>query len=283
MGTPTPTPTPTPTCADQPPSVIASLADGSMPNCAAVSAAGLCTNPLDAGVAALVEANCPETCGFCGSTPPPPPTPSSDPNVTPVVTASAAFLDGYETYQLAVTLTGDAANVYTIYGTADSPMSVPPAFQEAPPFGANTGGTNPAFWAVMANAEFDSWLTVGITQGDSAGSLSSIGLNFDAWTESNGLATSDGAVFWMNPDDGPAAGTDAVLAQITVPEGSSGTASMGMQGRSSSGTDWQSDNIEFSYPATAPTPSPTTPSPTPTPTPTVDPNVTPVVTAAETS
>ena len=52
----------------------------------------------------------------------------------------------------------------------------------------------------------------------------------------------------MAPDNGPAAGTDAVLAQITVAEGSSGTASMGMQGRSASGDDWQSNNIEFSYP-----------------------------------
>merc|ERR1712146_104358 len=139
-----------------------------------------------------------------------------DPNVTPVVTASAPSLDGYDTYQLAVTLTGDASNVYTIYGTVDSPISVPAAFQQDAPFGANVGGTNPAFWAVVAAAEFDSWLTVGITQGDTGGLLSSIGIDFDAWTESNGLATSDGAVFWMSPDDGPAAGTDAVLSQITV-------------------------------------------------------------------
>merc|ERR1711968_280233 len=118
-------------------------------------------------------------------------------------------------------------------------MSVPAAFQQATPFGANTGGTNPAFWAVMAGAQFDSWLTVGITDGDAAGALSSIGIDFDTWTETNGLATSDGAVFWMSPDDGPAAGTNAVLAQITVVEGSTGTASMGMQGRSSRG-DWQS-------------------------------------------
>merc|ERR1711871_1884161 len=149
-----------------------------------------------------------------------------DPNVTPVVTASATSLDGYDTYQLAVTLTGDATNVYTIYGTADSPMSVPPAYQQATPFGANVGGTNPAFWAVMAGAQFDSWLTVGITEGDTAGALSSIGIDFDTWTETNGLGTSDGAVFWMSPDDGPTAGSNAVLAQVTVPTGTAGTATM---------------------------------------------------------
>jgi hypothetical protein len=100
----------------------------------------------------------------------------------------------------------------------------------------------------MAGAQYDSWLTVGITDGDAGGALSSIGIDFAAWTETSALGTSDGAVFWMSPDDGPAAGTDAVIAQITVSEGSSGTASMGMQGRSSTSADWQSDNIEFSFP-----------------------------------
>ena len=33
----------------------------------------------------------------------------------------------------------------------------------------------------MAGAEFDGWLTVGITGGDTAGALSSIGLDFDGW------------------------------------------------------------------------------------------------------
>ena len=147
-----------------------------------------------------------------------------------------------------MTLTGSASNVYTIYGNADSPMSLPAAYQVAAPFGANTGGTNPAFWPLAAGTEFDSWLTVGITDGDAGGALSSIGIDFAAWTADTGLDTSDGAVFWMAPDNGPAAGTDAVLAQITVAEGSAGMATMGMQGRSSSGDDWRSDNIAFSYP-----------------------------------
>ena len=128
-------------------------------------------------------------------------------------------------------------------------MSIPAAYQMATPFGANTGGTNPAFWPLMAGTEYDSWLTVGITGGDAAGALSSIGIDFNAWTASNGLATSDGAVFWMSPDNGPLASAgNAVVAQITVTAGSSGTASMGMQGRSSAGNDWQSDNIVFAYP-----------------------------------
>ena len=180
-------------------------------------------------------------------------TAAGDPNVTPVVTAIAGAPGGWETYQLAVTLTGDAANVYTTYGTAISEMNLPAAYQCAAPFGGNTGGTNVAFWAIANNAalgfaQFDSWLTVGITDGDATGQLGNIGIDFASWNDAAGITVSDGAVFWMSPDDGPAAGTDAVLAQITVAEGSTGTASMGMQGRSASGEDWQSDNILFSYP-----------------------------------
>ena len=48
------------------------------------------------------------------------------------------------TYQLSLTLSGDAKNVYTIYGDEDTILSMPPSYQEAAPFGANVGG---APWA----------------------------------------------------------------------------------------------------------------------------------------
>ena len=77
---------------------------------------------------------------FLSSAPPPPP---PDPFVTPVVTASATSIDAnWETYSLAVDLIGTATNVYTIYGTAASQLSIPAAYQCATPFGAHIGGTN---------------------------------------------------------------------------------------------------------------------------------------------
>ena len=101
---------------------------------------------------------------------------------------------------------------------------------------------NPAFFAIMAGAEFDGWLTVGITGGDTAGALSSIGLDFDGWTASSGLSTDNGAVFWMSPDDGPTG--EAVVAQITVTGGF--TASVNAQGRSNSGDDYKVVGVTFS-------------------------------------
>ena len=128
-------------------------------------------------------------------------------------------------------------------------MFVPAAFQVATPFGANIGGANPAFFAFSPDAQFDSWLTAGITEGDTAGAISSIGVDFNAWTESDGLEIADGAIFWMSPRDSPQG--DSVVAQLTVAAGSSGQMTAGLQGRSvggDAGVDWQQFNVEWTYP-----------------------------------
>ena len=44
------------------------------------------------------------------------------------MTQVGTTIAGYTTYQLSVTL-GGAENVYAIYGTAESPLSLPPAYQ----------------------------------------------------------------------------------------------------------------------------------------------------------
>ena len=65
--------------------------------------------------------------------------------------------------------------MYTIYGKFDSPMTLPAAYQEATPFGSNTGGVNAALISASPTAAYDSWLTVGITDGDASGALGTIG------------------------------------------------------------------------------------------------------------
>ena len=143
------------------------------------------------------------------------------------------------TYRLTLALKGGASNVYTIYGTSDPPLSMPAAFQVDAPFGADIGGVNPGLVAANAAAEFDSWLTVGITDGDSDGALGSIGIDFSSWKDS-GLSATNAAVFWMNPDNGPS-GSGIAVAQLTIPSGQQATATMGAQGLSESlsDDDWQ--------------------------------------------
>ena len=182
-------------------------------------------------------------------------------HLTPtVVTMASSTDDQHVTYRLVATLDAStASNMYTIFGTDASPMHWPGAYQCATPFGANTGGTNEAFWAIANNAaigfaEFDSWLSVGITGGDIGGALSTIGLDFSLWNEQTPLDTHDGAVFWMEPNQAP--GGEVAVGQITVAAGSSGTVTMGMQGRPAAdsatgavavGSDWTEENVEFAY------------------------------------
>ena len=75
-------------------------------------------------------------------------------------------------------------NAYAIYGTEDAPAHFPPALQVDPPFGVDIGGTPPAFWPLHTEAEYDSWLSVGVDDGSAApGDISSIGIKFEgAWS-----------------------------------------------------------------------------------------------------
>eukprot|EP01043_Picozoa_sp_COSAG02_P005433 COSAG02_NODE_147_length_33939_cov_6.689539_8_plen_220_part_00 len=123
--------------------------------------------------------------------------------VTAGQTILAASVTGYTTYQLTVTLGSTAQNLYTIFGdTVTGPMTIPPAFQVAAPFGADVSGTSPAFWEIMPDCQYDSWMTVGVTTG-STGQVSAIGVPFGSWTETTGISTDNGAVFWMDPNISP--------------------------------------------------------------------------------
>ena len=119
-----------------------------------------------------------------------------------MTTVSTGGLPGYTTYQVTLTPnTGKAHSIYTIYGEPDHALEIPPARQVDLPFGSDVGGVNPAFYAINAECEYDSWLSVGITEGNDSGYLSSIGIPFDAWSEQpdGALTVDDGAVFWMDP------------------------------------------------------------------------------------
>eukprot|EP01051_Picozoa_sp_SAG22_P025806 SAG22_NODE_7826_length_704_cov_1.704132_1_plen_108_part_01 len=72
-----------------------------------------------------------------------------DGDVCGTITTVSTDGDG-TTYQLGLTLSGSAQNAYTIFGTDDSPLSIPPSYQQGAPFGSNTGGINPAFVDIVA-------------------------------------------------------------------------------------------------------------------------------------
>ena len=168
------------------------------------------------------------------------------------------------TYRLSMVLKDDAASLYTIFGTQDSPMIVPPAMQIGAPFGAHIGGVNPVLIAVQPSAAADSWLSVGITDGDSTGALSAIGIDFLSWTATSGITVDEGAIFWLSPADAP--GGSVTVAQLTIPAGDSFDLVLNAQGRSlgartidASGAivgDWQLNGVHFMLGSAAVAPLP---------------------------
>jgi len=174
--------------------------------------------------------------------------------VVETISTASSGMDGYDTYQLALELNPDlAGNVYTVYAADGQtpPLSFPPAYQTPAPFGVDVGGTNPQFWAFSADAQWDSWLTVGLTDGSNQAAISSIGLDFATWSEAQGLSSADGALFWMDPIAAPAIGElpVVVIAQLTVPSGTSFDATVSAQGKPPSmaiGETWSADGITFS-------------------------------------
>ena len=228
------------------------------------------------GVQALGAA--PSTTGYptCTSrhtpaTPPPPPTgPGGIPKdvdfahpIVNVVGASTlgSGMPGYSTFQLAIGFSSDEVdNVYAIYGapavtagpaagTPAAVMTIPPAFQTPTPFGANLGGSDPTFWAYDPTARYDSWLTVGETSGHVDGKLSSIGVDWDSWSETGGITVDNGAVFWMDPTQG-STGDPTIVAQISVASGSDWTAVINARGKrggydGGGGDDWEATGLMF--------------------------------------
>ena len=96
-----------------------------------------------------------------------------------------------------------------------------------------------------------------MTNGESTTALGIIGADVNSWSEAKGLTTEDGAIFWMNPGDGPSvtdangkAGTNTpigniVVAQLTVKSGTSFDARLNCQGHTNHGDNWESTDVKF--------------------------------------
>lgn len=180
---------------------------------------------------------------------------------------------GYTTYRLFLQLNqaAQAHNIYALFGDTQHPIKVPPAWQAAPPFGTNVGGVNPSFAQFSPDVVFDSFLSIGEMQGPPGSSLlGTIGINFDAWTDTVELQgscknsacptpnpVSDGAVFWMDPDrstanrhnhpDGRIPVGQLTLRDIYV-DGGNGDDTivrLGAQGRHGEHADWQESNFRW--------------------------------------
>ena len=180
-----------------------------------------------------------------------------------VVTALEQSMDGYTTFRVSAQFNAQARDVYALFGEKGLPLTMPPAWHLPTPFGTNVGPPNAAIVAVQPDAAFDSFVTLGV-DGPALvpGALSTVGLDFDAWSETTGMTTENGAVFFMDPEHGATA-EPVVIAQLTVRSGTHFAGAANCQGRSQPDsigkavTDWEAHGMTFSdVPGQRPPPPP---------------------------
>merc|ERR1711990_607238 len=134
-----------------------------------------------------------------------------------------------DTIRVKVYLPANVMNVYAMYGSEENPLYVPAAHQHAFDDDSNIAGHSPAYIAQMATAGLgdvgneDSWITLGLTEGDPTSSLgvdSTMNAELQGWSDDHVLVDqpAGGALFFMNPNE-DAVGDDGdgiVIAQLAL-------------------------------------------------------------------
>ena len=143
------------------------------------------------------------------------------PKITEFTSCGENGLSGYSTYRLSLIIkNSNVKNIYAIYGEdvdTPKPMIIPPAYQSIINFNSNIGGVLPAIVNIDPNSQYDSWLTIGITDGNADNEVSTVGIDFSTWTETSGIHSTNGAVFTIDPEINVVNGDEYTVAQITIP------------------------------------------------------------------
>ncbi len=171
------------------------------------------------------------------------------PKITEISTCNKGGIDSFTTFRLSVIVKPnvDVKNIYAIYGDANTIMHIPESYQSSIDYGSNIGGVNPFFINTFPDTAYDSWLTIGLSDGNLDNKISSIGIDFNDWTETNGLETSNGAVFVMDPEEVIVTDNEYLLAQLTVRENSNPSMVLNVQGKKhlQGNGAWSESNIRF--------------------------------------
>ena len=170
------------------------------------------------------------------------------PKVTEITTCGEGGVDGYTTYQLSVEIQPNTniQNVYAIFGDLHgNDMYWPPVYQMDGPFNSDIGGVSPSIITIYPEGKYDSWITVGIIDGDPHNKLSTIGVDFNAWNTGKSITTSNGAVFLIDPEE-ILSEKEYVIAQITLPSDELHRMDVNVQGKTFDSTSaWTEIGISF--------------------------------------
>lgn len=133
-------------------------------------------------------------------------------------------ITGFTTYRLYLILNKEQINLYAMSGTEKDGLRLPPAWQVEKSkdplgsLGSTIGMVNPAYLSYSKALKFDSWVTLG--EGAKSPSNIGFGKKLVQWSKTQGVDADNGAIFFMNPQDGPSnnkKGPKGVLvAQLTI-------------------------------------------------------------------
>lgn len=178
------------------------------------------------------------------------------PKLTEVTQCNEGGVKGYTTFRLSVVMKDnpDILNLYALYGDQNGAvLHLPYAYQSSINYGSNIGGVNPFIISTYPETRFDSWLTIGISDGNVNNDLSSVGIDFNGWDEQHTLDIEDGALFLMDPTEKIVNSNEYLLAQITVRKDSNPTVILNVQGKTNGlletrtfqDRSWAENNIQF--------------------------------------
>jgi hypothetical protein len=174
------------------------------------------------------------------------------PITTEITQCSAGGIPGYTTYELSLKIMdGDIYNIFALYGDGNNQghhmMTIPPSYQAKNVFNSDFGGVPEEIIDINPNLRYDSWLTIGVTDGDMDHIISSIGIDFDDWNEMNSLTIDNGAIFLLAPQNENIFNKDnnIVIAHLTIKNELRVTAIFNVQGKNNGGGSWSQNNIVF--------------------------------------
>ena len=172
------------------------------------------------------------------------------PKITEITHCGDGGITGYTTYQLSLIIKNpNIYNIYALFGDyieSDHQMVIPGAYQVKNVFGKNIGGVSESSVRYSRNSLYDSWLTIGITDGDINNELGSIGIDFEAWELNHPIVINNGAIFLFDPNESNRNQNEVVIGQLTLPDNENANMIINVQGKIIDNLDtWKQYNIIF--------------------------------------
>ena len=153
-----------------------------------------------------------------------------------------------DTYHLYVHLDA-GARVDAVYGNASHTLDISVdggSFVQSPYGGATSMDINSAFFPFFASLQWDSFVTIGLTDNGNGNALNNIGIDWTGF-ESGGALVTDNGSWFVTPDDAQGAenGGRVLIGQFTITAGSSLSADsrVSLQGKDANGDTWNAVGV----------------------------------------